>query len=169
MGRVVKILSFMRARRNGMAVSDVKCDPGGGANVTAEHTAPAGDDSHPLPGDYAVVSDASGTGRQSTVGYFDPLNAPKAGPGEKRIYARNASGSAVVELWLKNSGEVIISNGSGTFTLEPGGTFNINGLKITPDGNATTASGVSLSGHTHNQGADSDGNSQATTNPPNAG
>lgn len=137
--------------------------------MTAEHTAPIGDDSRPLPGDYAVISSAAGTGRQSIVGYFDPANDPKTQPGEKRIYARDASGAMVVELWLKNTGEVLINNGAGTFVMEPGGTVDINGFRITPDGNGTTKNGVSLDGHTHDQGADSDGNGQATTNPPNAG
>lgn len=152
-----------------MAVSDVKCDPGGGANVTAEHTAPVGDDSHPLPGDYAAISDAAGTGRQSTVGYYDPVNEPKTQPGEKRIYARDSSGATIVDIWLKNTGELVITNGAGTFTLEPGGEFNINGARITKGGDFITAAGVSLDNHTHDQGADSDGNGQKTTNPPNAG
>jgi hypothetical protein len=168
-GRVVKILSFVRAIRNGVPVSDVKCDPGGGAIVTAEHTAPPGDDSQPLAGDYAAVSDAAGTGRQSAVGYYDPVNEPKAGPGEKRIYARDSAGTMIVELWLKSSGELSITNGVGTFTMEPGGTVNVNGARITLDGDFITKSGVSLDGHTHGHGADSDGNSQATTSPPNAG
>lgn len=169
MGRVVQLLSFTRAERNGMTVSDVKSDPGGGANVTAEHTAAPGDDSHPLAGDYAVVGNAAGTGRQSVVGYYDPVNAPKSGPGEKRIYARDSSGAMIVEVWLKNTGEVLITNGAGTFTLESGGGFNINGARITTGGDVITAAGVSLDGHTHNQGADSDGNGQQATNPPNAG
>lgn len=169
MAKLAKLLSFVRAVRNGIPVSDVKCDPGGGANVTAEHACTPGDDSHPLPGDYVAIGAASGTGRETAVGYYDPLNAGKAQAGEKRIYARSEDGAVSVEVWLKNTGECFISNGSGTFILEPGGTFDINGFRITPDGNGTTAKGVSLDGHTHDQAADSAGNSQSTTNKPNAG
>ncbi len=166
MGVVAKVLSFTRAARNGLTLQDVKLDPGGGAVITAEHSAPPGDDSAPLPGDYAAISAAAGTGRQTVVGYYDGKNAPKAEPGDKRTYARDSSGEVVVEIWLKNSGECLITNSLGTFELEPDGTFVINGLRITPNGNATTAAGVSLDGHSHTQGPDSDGNSQTATNPP---
>lgn len=166
MGDVVKVLSFTRATRHNTPVSDVKCDPGGGANITAEHAAPAGDDSHPLPGDYAALSNAAGTGRKSAVGYFDPLNAPKALPGDKRTYARRADGTVAVEVWLKNDDSCVITNGAGSFELGADGTFTINGLRITPDGNLITASGVNVDGHGHLQDADSDGDSQAQTSPP---
>ena len=83
MAKIAKLLSFVRAVRNGIPVSDVKCDPGGGANVTAEHAGPPGDDSHPLPDDYVAIGAASGTGRETAVGYFDPKNAGKAQAGRK--------------------------------------------------------------------------------------
>lgn len=169
MAKIAQLLSFARATRNGIPVSDVKCDPGGGANVTAEHASAPGDDSHPLPGDYVAIGAASGTGRETAVGYYDPKNAGVAQAGEKRIYARTPDGAVSVEVWLKKSGECLITNGAGTFILEPGGTFDLNGFRITPDGNGTTANGVSLDGHTHDQPADSDGDTQSTTNPPNAG
>ena len=51
MGRIALVLSFIRSLANGANVSDVKVDSGGGANTTAQHFAPAGDDSHPLPDD----------------------------------------------------------------------------------------------------------------------
>lgn len=169
MGRAVNVLSVTRANRNGMPITDIKCDPGGGANVTAEHAQPAGDDSHPLPNDYAAISGASGTGRQTAVGYFDPLNAPKAQPGEKRIYARDTAGALVVEVWLQNDGSCVVTNGAGTLLLQPDGEFNINGARITTSGDVITAAGVSLDNHTHTQGADSGGNSQVATNPPTPG
>ena len=169
MGRAVAVLSATRANRNGMTVTDIKCDPGGGANVTAEHAQPAGDDSHPLPTDYAAVSSAAGTGRQTAVGYFDTANTPKTQPGEKRIYARDTAGALVVEVWLQNDGSCVVTNGAGTLLLQPDGEFNINGARITTDGDVITAAGVSLDNHTHAQGADSDGNGQVETNPPTSG
>ena len=54
MGRVAKLLSFVRLTRNNAKVSDVKIDPGGGPNITVEHFAAPGDDSFPLKTDYVV-------------------------------------------------------------------------------------------------------------------
>lgn len=121
MGRIAKLLSFVRSVAGGAQVSDVKVDPGGLANVTAQHFADPGDDSHPLPGDYVVVVKAAGTGRVNSVGYLDPKNEQKAGPGEKRIYARDSGGERVVEVWLKATGEAIIVNDKGSSTLRPDG------------------------------------------------
>lgn len=184
MGRLARVLSFARNVKNGAKVSDVKVDPGGGANVTAEHFADPGDDSHPLPDDFVVLSPASGTGRESAIGYADTLNAPKAQPGDKRIYARDAdTGAMVVEVWLKNDGTVLASNNSGSFTLNSDGSiigtnangqfelktsgeFNANGAKMTTDGDVVTSDGISLRDHTHAQGVDSDSNTQAETEKP---
>lgn len=121
MGRIAKLLSFIRTVKNGAKVSDVKVDPGGGANITAEHFAPPGDDSHPLPGDYVALNNDSGSGRESAIGYVDPLNEPKALPGDKRIYARDEDGVLIVEIWLKNTGEATIFNANGSVTLRPDG------------------------------------------------
>lgn len=114
MGLIGRILSFVRAQRNGAQISDVKTDPGGGPNVTAEHFAPAGDDAHPLPGDYVYGSPSPQHGRYAAVGYVDPANQSKAQPGEKRLYARNADGQQVGEVWLKADGTIVSENDNGT-------------------------------------------------------
>jgi len=121
MGRIAKLLSFLRTSRNEAKISDVKVDPGGGPNITAEHFAAAGDDSHPLPGDYVALNTDSGSGRESAIGYLDPLNEPKAQPGDKRIYARDEDGVVIVEIWLKNTGEATVLNENGSITLQPDG------------------------------------------------
>lgn len=121
MGRIAKLLSFVRLTRNEAKVNDVKVDPGGGPNVTAEHFAAPGDDSHPLPGDYVALNTDSGSGRESAIGYLDPLNEPKAQPGDKRIYARDEDGVVIVEIWLKNTGEATVLNENGSVTLRPDG------------------------------------------------
>ena len=121
MGRLAVLLSFLRTTKNGAQVSDVKVDPGGGANVTAEHFSAPGDDSHPLPDDYVALNGDSGTGRESAIGYLDPTNEPKALPGDKRIYARDENGVLIAEIWLKNTGEGIISNDNGSVTLRADG------------------------------------------------
>lgn len=174
MGRIAKLLSFVRVTRNDAKISDVKVDPGGGPNITAEHFASSGDDAHPLPDDYVIINDLAGTGRKASVGYLDPVNTPKALPGDKRIYARDGdTGAVVVEIWLKNDGTAIVSNdngsvmlrpdggsiittpestldakadgsikganGSGSFELEAGGDFVVNGVTIDTNGNIVTA------------------------------
>ncbi len=121
MGRIAKLLSFLRTSRNEAKISDVKVDPGGGPIITAEHFTAAGDDSHPLPGDYVALNSDSGAGRESAVGYLDPLNEPKAQPGDKRIYARSEDGVVIVEIWLKNTGEATVLNENGSVTLRPDG------------------------------------------------
>lgn len=204
MGRLARILSFVRGERRGAKVSDVKADPGGGPNITAEHFAPAGDDAHPLPGDYVATTSAAGTGRETAVGYLDPKNESKAQAGEKRIYARDPdTGDVVVEIWLKNDGEALVinangsvklrpdggsvvttpestfdcaadgsiagANGSGSFELQAGGDFLVNGVTIDTSGNITspatimapnvagstsvTAAGKELAGHIHPAGS----------------
>lgn len=181
MGRIAKLLSFLRTSRNEAKISDVKADPGGGPNITAEHFADSGDDSHPLPGDYVALNTDSGSGRESAIGYLDPLNEPKAQPGDKRIYGRDSeSGAVVVEVWLKNDGTAIVSNDNGSVTLRPdggtvvttpestfdaaadgsikgdngngsyelqaGGDFLVNGVTIDTSGNVTIPTSLNLAG-----------------------
>jgi len=157
MGRLAVVLSFFRTLRNGANVSDVKVDPGGGANATAEHFSSSGDDSQPLPGDYALLVGSTGEGREEVSGYIDPLNAGTAAPGEKRIYARSTStGDVVASLWLKNTGEVVCSNAAGgSFGLDAAGQFIVNGVVVDLAGLLTatdvtaTTNDVTLSTHNH--------------------
>lgn len=177
MGRIAKLLSFVRIERNGAKVSDVKVDRGGGDARTVEHFSAPGDDSFPLATDYLHTEKQAGTGRDSAVGYVDPINEPKALEGDKRIYARDAAtGAVMVEVWLKNDGTAIESNDNGSVTLNPngsikglnangsfelqaGGNFVVNGVTIDTSGNITSpaavsapsivASGKELAGHDH--------------------
>lgn len=143
MGRIARLLSFVRLTRNDAKVSDVKVNPGGGPNITAEHFADAGDDAHPLVTDYVALNTDSGSGRETAIGYLDPLNEPKAQPGDKRIYGRDAeSGAVVVEVWLKNDGTAIISNDNGSVMLRPdGGT-----VTTTPESTFDAAADGSIKG-----------------------
>lgn len=160
MGRITKLLSFSRVERNGAKISDVKIDPGGGHNITAEHFAPAGDDSFPLKSDYVVTNDILRAGGEAAIGYLDSINTPKALEGDKRIYARDANtGAVIIEIWLKNDGTGILSNANGSFTLNPdgsikgdngsgsfelqaGGDFVVNGVTIDTNGNITSPATV---------------------------
>lgn len=146
-------------------VSDTKVDPGGGALREAQHFAPLGDDAHPLAGDYAVAVAVQGS-RLVVVGYVDPKNAQSAQPGERRIYARDASGAEVCSVWLKSDGSIVAQNANGVLTLEAGGDVVGNGARMTTDGDVVTSDGISLRGHSHAQGPDSAGNTQAETEAP---
>lgn len=126
-----KLLSFIRGTRNSAKLSDVKLDPGGGPNVTAEHFSAPGDDSYPLAGDYVVNVSIQRSGGSAVVGYLDPKNDQKAATGEKRIYARKADGSSVVELWLKNDGTAVLENANGKITLAANGGITLDGPNIT--------------------------------------
>ena len=128
-----KLLSFTRVLRNNAKLSDVKLNPGGNPNITAEHFADSGDDSYPMPDDYAFISESNGTGRGAAVGYVDVKNDQKALLGEKRIYARDQDGNMVVEQWLKNTGESTLDNMNGSVTLKPDGETAI----VNPNGSIT--------------------------------
>ena len=150
MGLIASVKSFTRRVVNGVRLSDVKVDPGGGANITGEHFSDAGDDSHPLSTDYAAVILVRRSGGAAIVGYADPINDPVAGPGEKRIYGRDSSGAAVNEVWLKSDGSVMISNELGGAELKADGELlHGSGAKITADGDVVTSDGISLRNHVH--------------------
>lgn len=126
-GLIGLLLSFTRSILPGGArVSDAKIDPGGGANTTAQHFSTPGDDSVPLPGDYVLAMPGQRAGTSNVVGYLEPKTEPVAGPGEKRIYARDALGAVVVEIHLKSSGEAIIFNSAVSMTLKSSGEATVS-------------------------------------------
>jgi hypothetical protein len=105
MGRIAHVESFAREDDG----PTVKADPGGGALVTADHCEPAGDDSQPLPGDYATLVPCAGTGREAAVAYCDPIPGNKvAGAGERRIYSRDSAGTPVAEVYCRADGSILI-------------------------------------------------------------
>ena len=110
------IKSFIRTIRNSANVTDVKCDPGGGAISMKEHFSAPGDDSFPLLTDIAVSVPVPGSGKEAVVGYLDPLNEAEAESGEKRIYSREDGGAPAADIWLKNDGVAHI-NGSDDFAV----------------------------------------------------
>lgn len=122
MGRIGKLLSFVRTLTHGAHVSNVKLDPGGGANITSQNFQDAGGDAFPLTTDYTAGVDLKRQGVAVVVGYIDPINEPKSLEGEKRIYARDiATGLVIAEVWIKNDGEVTTFNANGSNTLRPDG------------------------------------------------
>jgi len=167
MGRIAVILSFLRITKNEAKQTDVKLNPGGGANLTAQNFAPAGDDSQPLPGDYAITSTIPQTGGAAVVGFVDPLSEPVAGPGEVRRYARDAEGKTTAQQWIKADGTVLTSNEKGSIALMPDGSIVLttphgantlnadgsiafsNGASMDATGDYISATGISLNLHTH--------------------
>lgn len=165
-GVIGRVLSSVWRVVGGVSVTDVKMDPGGGPNITAEQFQPAGEDSPPLPSDFGFAAPGPQTGRFAVLGYVDAVNAPQAVPGEKRTYARNEGGEAVTQIWQKADGTVVIENANGVFELRPDGSqrgqnaagyyelevtggFVANGARLTPDGDVVTSDGVSLRNHPH--------------------
>jgi len=121
MGKTAVVEVFERSG----AVETVRVDPGGGASVTADHCASPGDDSPPLPGDYAELVESTGKGNEAAVGYTDPNNTREAAPGEKRWYARDADGNVVSSGWHKADGTILVTNGNGTVQIAPDGTVSM--------------------------------------------
>lgn len=89
---------------------------------------------------------------------------------------QNSNGSFL----LKADGSEKGSNSFGSYELEPSGNFVVNGVTIDVSGNITTMAtivagtvsaasiaggGKELAGHTHSQGNDSGGDTQANTSP----
>ena len=63
------------------------------------------------------------------------------------VRLRNRAGTQFA--WLKNDNTIELANGAGSMLLQADGSFLINGLTITPDGNVITAAGVNLNTHLH--------------------
>jgi len=153
-GLISKVLSYTRiADRFGAKASDVKHDPGGGANETGEHFQAANQDAVPLPGDYLLTVSVQRTGGEVVVGFIDPNQEQTAEPGEYRAYARDGDGAQVVQLHLKKDGTAVLNNAEVTVEMKPSGEVNtqnasgfykllasgvvdINGFIINTDGSA---------------------------------
>ena len=155
-GSIAKVEAFLRVLKDSVNLSDVECDPGGGAVLTCNHFADPGDDSHPLTSDYVALLPTEREGSAVVVGYADPVSTPKAQPGDKRIYSRSEAGETKAEVWLKNSGDIVvensaasvkvlasgevaITNSSGSMVLAPSGVITLNGaVTISPSGDIVT-------------------------------
>jgi hypothetical protein len=151
-----QVLAFVRKLVDGAHVSDVRMDPGGDDVLTAQHFAPPGDDSHPLPDDFMVTVPGSESGTEAVVGYADVRNAPEAGPGEVRRYARDpSSGVPVAVIWLRNNGDINITSLNGRNVTINGVVFDVGGNVSAPGELTAMSDGpvpIELSTHLHNSG-----------------
>lgn len=163
MGLIAKIKQIINKK--------LKIDPGGGDISTADRYSSAGDDSKPLDTDFVAAIEINRTGGHVVVGFYDPKNPSKSSKGGKRIYSRDpVSGAEKAEIWLKNTGEIVIknnvsefnmntsgsikgSNASGAFELLPNGNFVANGVTMMPGGAIEATSiiidGISFDTHIH--------------------
>jgi len=143
---IAQLLSFVRKTRTGsVKLSESKVDPGGGANIIVEHFSSPGDDSFPLEDDIVAVLpiDRSNGEDGVAIGYADLKTDKKAEKGDKRIYARDSSGQTICEIWLKNTGDILVKNDSGLINLKADGDVNINGVIIDTSGNITAPGTIS--------------------------
>lgn len=146
MGIMAKVLSTLKTRRGSADYNQIKVNSGAGVNLRGEQFSGAGDDSIPLPGDYAVTVEIPRQGGVAIVGFVDPGNASAVNPGEKRSYSRSSDGTIVAQVYLKNDGSVIIDNDNGSITLDAGGDITLNGVTIDASGNVTVPTSINLAG-----------------------
>lgn len=139
MGMIGTVLSVTRVDINGQRADDVRAELGSGEIVTAHYFGTAGDDSPANPGDLVLLEPGQGAGVYHAVGFVDPASAQTALSGERRIYARDSSGAEVASVWLKASGEIVM-----TSTAD----ITINGMTISPSG-VVTIGGKVINDHVH--------------------
>lgn len=155
MGLIAKLLQFTRRG----AADEAQSDAGGGNTLTATSFSNANSDSHPLPDDYVALVPIPQSGRVMAVGYHDAANERTAAAGENVQYSRNEAGEIVARTHWKNDGSVVTynaeasvelladgtvkgDNAAGSFELQAGGNFIVNGVTIDTDGNITTPGNV---------------------------
>jgi len=150
------VQSVERVVRDDVPQVEVRVDLGGGEPLTLEHVDSSGEDSPPMPGDSAAISESTGAGAARSAGYLIPL-AGKAANGEKRLFSRELEDGKTVsaELWMKGNGDVEITS------ITTGGAIILNGVRIDQQGNITTPGDVTvkkdttpivLSTHKHGSG-----------------
>lgn len=124
MGRIGNILEIKQTSSEGVESTDIKLDVGGGENITAPQAGPAGIDATPLETDLAITSSSPGDSGENVVGYVDPKNASK-GDGVY-LYARDASGAPIADIWVKTDGSVVITTQGVTIEATAAGAAEIS-------------------------------------------
>jgi len=123
-GRIGRVLSSVFSIKRKASVTRIKSDTGAGATKLNDLYGPSGDDSRPLPGDFCYLAVTEKQGGYAITGFLDPKSEQKAGPGEKRLYARGEDGAAVIEFWLKNDGSAVLTNAEGEISLAADGAIS---------------------------------------------
>ncbi len=151
------VIDFFRRIVGGGNAGQVVLDRGASDNITCDAFSAPCVDAVPADGDYAITMRAHG--RAVVTGYADVKNAGISKKGEFRAYARDANGTPVVEIHLKQDGTGILKNQNGQIEIQQNGTVVINGVIFDTSGNITTtgivtanditSSGISRSFNTH--------------------
>ena len=141
------IIGFIKSWLPGNRTAQVELR--GVETATVDNWPTPGDDSQPQAGDPVLLISLSDKGRRVIVAAADLNNEPKAKPGEKRIYSRKPNHNVAIELWLKETGEAVMTNGLGSFRMLVDGSVNINGVVISKTGIITLPNGVVLNSHVH--------------------
>jgi hypothetical protein len=145
-GLISIVKQFVRAVVDGAYKVSITHDPGYPDSNDAEVYGPSGDDSPPLPEDFALLVETPGAGRQNVAGYMDTRNEGVAEPGEVRRYARDPDGVVVATIWMKGDGTITIVNDNGSIEMAPSGDVTINGVTIDTSGNISTPGDIEATG-----------------------
>ena len=143
MGRIARVLDYIKTTINGANTSRTVVDLSAGANITADQFSSAGDDSAPVNSDYAITVSIQRTGGAVVVGYLDPKNPKVSNKGERRLLGRSQEGDKVSEIYLKNDGTITLFNDSAQTTISPNGDIigsNNNGSYEVNSGGVVTLS-----------------------------
>lgn len=134
-----EVIGFERRTEGGVEVSYSKVDAGGGDVEEVQHLDAPGDDSQPLPGDFASFEELGKSGTKHSTGYHDPKTPQKAGPGERRLYARDSAGTTTVECWLKADGTLRIEvfKSGGPIEIVTEGTVKVESPRVLLGKNAS--------------------------------
>ena len=94
-------------------------------NISSRHVSSAGIDSVPIEGDQGVSIVLDGTpGKTVYIGVYPD---PQAKAGEVRFYSRDSDGNQKAEIWIKDDGNITISNDNGFCNLKDDGIIELNG------------------------------------------
>ena len=120
-------------RADGDTGAEIDADLGGeieggsGDPSSLDHFGPSGEDSPPLPGDVVLAVPLDGLSETLVSAGYSDGTEKLAGPGEKRLYARDSDGAIVSEIFMEGDGAVTISQpGGASITLASSGEVTID-------------------------------------------
>lgn len=134
-GQVATTGEYRAAEEDGPEVTvelGAQIEGGESDPADADHFSSAGDDSPPLPGDWALLVDLESEPAEeqfAVAGYSDDTEK-KAAPGERRLYARNPAGEVVSEVFLTGDGTMTLTNTAATVTVAPDGAITLSGTSV---------------------------------------
>ena len=183
MGRIGKVIKSYIAKLSGSGTNAQfsSVEEFAGDQRTIQIFGPCNEDFAP-PENCKTLNIPLGRGRGFLISaaYHNQKIAPVAVFGEKRIYSTTQDGTVIMaEVFLKQDGTILIKNATITITVNPSGLLEINTTGNTEITSAKTIinNDVEITGdllvgsidfltHTHQQGVDSDGDTEQDTGVP---